>query len=252
MNNVKIIAHRGANKYAPQNTLPAFKRAADLGADGFETDVHLTKDGVPVLCHNYSINDTSNGLGTIASYTLEELKKFDFGKYFSPLFTGTRIPTLHEFLELVSASDIEVMNIELKRPKYKESGMVEKVVSAVKSHGLFNRLLISSFSPQILIEAKKLDPRCKTGFLYSPSQLREIFTHLIPVQFAKQIGADALHPMDIYVNKQYINAAHAAGIKVNIWTVNKEDAIAKFIKMGADGLITDCPDRVRKVLSTCK
>ena len=144
------------------------------------------------------------------------------------------------------------MNIELKKPRVKESGIVEKTMKAVKSHGLFNRLLISSFDPVLLIEAKKIDPRCQTGFLYSPPHLETLHGQLFPVRYAKHIGADALHPMDIYVNKQYIKAAHAAGIKVNIWTVNSEDAMCRFIEYGADGIITDCPDRVRKVLRTMK
>lgn len=252
MTDVKIIAHRGANKYAPQNTLPAFERAVELGATGFETDVHVTKDGVPVICHNYTINDTSNGIGSISSYTLDELKKFDFGTYFSSRFEGTKIPTLDEFLEFVAASAIEVMNIELKKPREKKSEIVEKTIKAVKEHGLFNRLLISSFDPKLLIEAKKIDPRCKTGFLYAPSHPETLHAHIFPVLFAKHIGADALHPMDIYVNKQYVKAAHSAGIKVNVWTVNNEASISRFIKAGVDGIITDCPDRVRKILRSIK
>ncbi len=107
----KIISHRGANRYAPQNTLPAFEKSIQLGVDGFETDVHMTRDGIPVICHNYTIEDTSNGMGSISTYTLDELKKFDFGSYFDPAFTGTRIPTLDEFLDLTAKSDIEIMNI---------------------------------------------------------------------------------------------------------------------------------------------
>ena len=85
-----------------------------LGVDGFETDIHLTKDGVPVVCHNYTINETSNGMGSIASYTFEDLRKLDFGSYYGPQFKGTKIPSLDEFLELVAQSDISVMNIEIK------------------------------------------------------------------------------------------------------------------------------------------
>ena len=98
----KILAHRGANKHAPQNTIPAFLKAIELGADGVENDVHLTKDGELVICHNYTIDETSDGKGNISDYTLEELKKFDFGSYFSPDFAGTKIPTLHEFLEIAN------------------------------------------------------------------------------------------------------------------------------------------------------
>lgn len=247
MTDVKIISHRGANKYAPQNTLPAFKKSIQLLADGVETDVHMTKDGVPVICHNYTINDTSNGMGTIASYTLEDLKKFDFGAYYSSTFRGTEIPTLDEFLELIASSDIEIMNIELKKPRANETDIVKKTIAAVKAHGLFDRLLISSFSSTLLTEAKKLDPRCKTGYLYSPNNFYSPFQLLNPIGFAKKIGADALHPMDIYVGPLYVKMAHAQGIKVNVWTVNSDFAIKRLIKCGVDGIITDCPDKVWQI-----
>ncbi len=252
MNQIKIISHRGANKYAPQNTLPAFQKSIQLCADGVETDVHMTKDGVPVICHNYTINDTSNGMGTIASYTLEEIKKFDFGAYYSPTFKGTPIPTLDEFLDLIASSDIEIMNIELKTPRERESDIVKKTITAVKEHGLFDRLLISSFSSKLLIEAKKIDPRCKTGYLYSPNNFHSPLQLANPVGYAKKIGADALHPIEFYVGPLYVKAAHANGIKVNAWTVNNEFSIRRLIKCGVDGIITDCPDKVRSIMNSMK
>lgn len=252
MNSVKIISHRGANKYAPQNTLPAFERSIQLGADGFETDVHMTKDGVPVICHNYTINDTSDGMGSIATYTLEELKKFDFGSYYSPKFRGTKIPTLDEFLELVATSDIEIMNIELKSPRAKETDIVEKTIEAVRAHKLFDRLLISSFDSKLLVRAKEIDDSCKTAFLYHPNSPDSAKMLFYPISFAKKIKVDALHPMDVYVNSAYVKAAHNAGLKVNVWTVNKESKIEKMIKLGVDGIITDCPDRVRTVMRRMK
>ena len=96
MAQIHVIAHRGANIYAPQNTMPAFQRALEIGVDGFETDVHLTQDGKLVLCHNYTIDKTSNGKGSISQMTLGKLKTYDFGSYFSPKFADTRIPALKE------------------------------------------------------------------------------------------------------------------------------------------------------------
>ena len=125
----KIIAHRGSNKEAPQNTLPAFRRAIAEGTDGFETDVHVTKDGALVICHNYTIDATSDGRGEITSYTLGELKLFDFGSYFSDEFKGTPLPTVDEFLELVGPTDAEIINIELKSPRQSESGIVKKTLA---------------------------------------------------------------------------------------------------------------------------
>lgn len=247
MDNIKIISHRGANMYAPQNTIHAFRRSLELSANGFETDVHLTADGVPVICHNYTIDETSNGKGAIASMTLNELLQYDFGGYYSRIYKDTKIPTLDEFLELVAGSDIEVMNIELKTPKDGNLDIVAKTIDAVKEHGLFDRLLISSFSDEILVKAKEIDENCKTGYLYCPKFFkREVYKD--HVKFAKSIKADALHPMHIHVNKKYVELAHEAGIKVNPWTVNSEKKIRKMIECKVDGIITDCPDGVKTVM----
>ena len=128
---VKVIAHRGSNKKAPQNTLPAFRQAIAEGTDGFETDVHLTKDKKLVICHNYTIDDTSNGVGNITSYTLGELKKFDFGSYFGNDFANTPLPTLDEFLDLVKDTDAEIINIELKSQKDRSTEIVRRVQNGV-------------------------------------------------------------------------------------------------------------------------
>ena len=249
MSKIRILAHRGANVYAPQNTLPAFQRGLELGADGFETDVHLTKDGQLVLCHNYSIDKTSNGKGVIAQMTLDTLRGYDFGSYFSPKFAGTPIPTLAEFLTLVADSSVSVLNIELKSPKENETSIVRDTIAAVKEFDLFDRLLISSFDPALLVEAKRIDPQTKTGFLYSPNSkvtfkilLRNMLT------LAKELHVDALHPFSMYVTKSLVDAAHAAGMDVNVWTVNGPKSIQRMAALGVEGIITDYPDVARGVL----
>lgn len=248
MSYVNIIAHRGANRYAPQNTMPAFERAAELGADGFETDVHLTKDGIPVICHNHTINETSNGMGSVASYTFEELRKLDFGSYYAPEFKGTLIPSLDEFLELSKQADIEVMNIELKGPKNKKTDVVPAIIDAVKRHNLSDRLLISGFDTYLLKAAKEYDHKVRIAYLYGFPHCDNYPNMLFPIAHAKKIGAYALHPMGIFVNKAYVKSAHREGIKVNAWTVNSEDRIRFMIDSGVDGIITDCPDRAMNIL----
>lgn len=244
----KIISHRGANRYAPQNTMPAFRRSLDLGVDGFETDVHVSKDGHIVICHNYDVNATSNGMGRISSMTLAQLRELDFGSYYSSAFRNTKIPVLSEFLELVNKSDISIMNIELKSPRERETGIVKKTIDAVKEYGLFDRLLISSFDPALLVECKQIDPACKTGFLYSPNTVYNNFRWLHPISYAKSIGADALHPMYIYVNRSYVKMAHKAGLAVNVWTCDSTRIIKKMLRCGVDGIITDNPDRVKSII----
>lgn len=248
MSECRIITHRGANKYAPQNTIPAFQRAVEIGTDGFETDVHITKDGKIVLCHNYTIDETSSGKGDIASKTLSELKSYDFGSYFSKKFVKTEIPTIDEFLSFVETTDISVLNIEIKSPKENETAIVRETIKAVKEHNLFDKLLISSFDPKLLVEAKQIDSKCKTGFLYAPNHLITYTMFWRPVDFAKSIKADALHPQFLYVSEDYVKKAHNAGIMVNPWTVDDPIFIDKMIRCGVDGIITDLPDVVGGML----
>ena len=244
-----VISHRGANKVSPQNTIEAFKKAIQFRADGFETDVHLTSDGVPVICHNYTIDKTSDGKGAIASNTLDYLKRFDFGSYFHHSYKGVEIPTLEEFLTLCEKANLKVLNIEIKSPKNKDYVIVDKILDAVKAHGLFDKLLISSFDPDLLVYIKDKDENCKTGFLYSPDKpitYKRVLGN--EIGFAKSIDADALHPHQMFVTQKLIDDAHENGIMVNPWTVNKEKDIIKLVKMGVDGVITDVPNIAKRLI----
>ena len=245
-----VISHRGANHIAPQNTLAAFRKSIGFNVEGVETDVHLTKDGIPVICHNYTVDKTSDGKGEINSHTLDELKSFDFGSYFHHTYKGTKIPTLEEFLSLMETAKLKIMNIEIKSPKDKDYSIVEKVIEAVKAHNLFDRLLISSFDADLLVKVKDTDEKCKTGFLYSPDKILALKMWNRAVDFAKSIGADALHPHQVYVNREYVEQAHENGIMVNPWTINKEKDIRKMIEFGVDGVITDVPNIAKEIIAS--
>lgn len=247
--NCKVISHRGANLHAPQNTLPAFEKSLEIGVDGFETDIHVTIDGVPVVCHNYDIDETSDGKGFIAEKTLEELRSYDFGSYFNKKFAGTKIPTLDEFLTLCEGADIEVLNIELKSPKQKESGIVAKTIEAVKAHGLFDKLIISSFDSALLAEAKQIDNSCKTGLLYCVKDFCSPKVLYNADGLAAQLHADALHPHFLHVTPLYVRRAHKRGIKINVWTVDNA-AVARWVLLcGVDGIITNNPELIKKVIA---
>lgn len=244
----KVIAHRGSNKVAPQNTLPAFRQAIAEKTNGFETDVHLSKDGVPVICHNYTIDATSDGVGAVSSFTLAELKKFDFGGYYSAKFKNTPLPTLDEFIALVAPTNTDIINIELKYEKGRTGELVRKTLECVKKYGVLDRTLISSFSPNILKTVKEIDARCKTAFLYPTNHIMTCRPVYNPFFIAKRVGADIIHPASFVVTKPLVKIAHKFGMKVNVWTVNDEATVKFLLSCGVDGIITDCPEKVRRII----
>lgn len=243
-----VISHRGSNRIAPQNTLPAFRQSILYGTDGFETDVHLSADGVPVICHNYEVDDTSDGTGEITSILLEDLKELDFGVKFHHSYKGTRLPTLEEFLNLSEKANLKILNIEIKPPKNKQYDVVTKTLEAVKAHGLYDKLIISSFDPDALVFAKDVDETCKTAFLYCPNRFSSLKYFKHAVDFVKGIGADALHPHKAYITKKYVYEAHEAGLMINPWTINTEREIRHCLDCGVDSVITDVPGFAKKII----
>ena len=245
-----IIAHRGANKRAPQNTLPAFAKALELGADGFESDVHLTKDGVPVICHNGTIDATSDGTGKISDMTLAQLKEKDFGLYFSREFINTKIPTLDEFLELVQGKGLKILNIELKMEKddARREELVKKTLDAVNAYGLNESLIISSFCPKILKLVKANSPECKTAYLYPHGWLKSSQGFFPPIKKMLDLGCAAAHPHYFCIRGNFVRHCHDSGLDVNVWTVDEAERIRQMLAAGVDSIITDCPDRVRYIV----
>ncbi len=244
-----VLAHRGANKVAPQNTLPAFQKALDFCADGLETDVHLSMDGHIVICHNYTIDETSNGTGRVDEMTLSQLKGFDFGSYFSDEFKGVTLPTLPELLDLTKS--MKLINIEIKPPQ-KDCDLVKKVVETIHEYGIVENSIVSCFDPECIRLVKEIDKNVKTGLLYEDDELgREIIAFGV-AKYCKQLNADAAHPHRKLITHKEVIDLHDLGIAVNPWTVNKEEEIVRFTQWGCDALISDVPDYCLKVLEGIK
>lgn len=237
-----VYAHRGGTVHAPQNTLAAFESAYRIGADGVETDVHPTRDGEVVVCHNYFLSEASNGKGLVYKRTLAELRKLDFGIKYAEEFKGTRIPTLDEFLAHAARFDTGTLNIEIKIPRVRGTDIVRKTVEAVRRHGLTDRLVISSFDHRILAQAKRLEPRCRTAYLSPTPALVNILHMLTPLKTAKSVNADCYHPSILFTSARQIRRAHAMGLEVNVWTINSPKDMQKSLRYGADGIITDDPE----------
>jgi len=241
MSKAIVIAHRGASGYAPENTIAAFNKALDMKADGIEIDVHLSKDGYVVVSHDEKLGRTSNGSGFIKDFTLEELKKLDFGSWFSSEYANERIPTLEEVLCLLRDKDI-LLNIEVKNNTIIYEGIEKAVVDLVRKYEMAEKIIISSFNHYCLKEVKRLAPELKIGLLYSERLYK-------PGDYAKAVGAEAIHPYYLSINSDSINNCKKNGILINAWTINNPDQMKEAVLSGIDGIITNYPDIAKDVIS---
>lgn len=221
-----IVAHRGANQRAPQNTIPAFKEAIRNGADGVEFDVQMSKDGVLVICHNFTVDETSNGTGKVVDKTFEELRSLDFGSWFAEAYKGTQIPTLEETLDCVK--DMKVINVEIKKaPEAIKREVVEKTVETVKRMGLERKVVFSSFDFSMIDIIKEIDSSLNCGLLYAPKETDCYDKRLWRFRFievAKGHKADAMHPFFALTKWPvlYTSICHLFGLKVNIWGIGRK------------------------------
>ena len=239
--NTKIFAHRGAAGYAPENTLEAFELAVKMGAHGIELDVHISKDGELVVTHDEQIERVSNGFGYVKDLTLRELKALDFNRT-HPEYLHAKIPTLKEILELIAPTDLGI-NIELKNSLIEYPDLERRVVELAAGIIPLERILFSSFNHQSMARMKELDSQLYCGLLYEASLIQ-------PWKYAEKLQMNALHPhfSQVITPGGFCRDAHDAGIQVNTWTVDEEQDILKTLKEGVDILITNYPDRVRKLL----
>ena len=239
----KILGHRGANRRAPQNTIPAFQAAIDHGADGVEFDVQMSSDGVLVICHNFTVDETSDGTGYVNEHTFEELRAMDFGSWFGEEFKGTQIPTLEETLDCVK--DMEILNVEIKHPSKNKLEVVQKTYDMVREKGLLEKVIFSSFDFDVISILKHIDPDCTCGLLYDPVPEELFDKRLLRNEYltvASDYKADALHPYFKLVNypKAYIRKCHEAGLMINVWGISKESDLEKYKDRNLDIIITDC------------
>jgi glycerophosphoryl diester phosphodiesterase len=231
-----ILGHRGASAYAPENTLAAFRRALELGADGFELDVTLSADGVPVVIHDDTVDRTTDGNGAVAELSVARLKTLDAGRWRGPQFAGERLPTLEEVFTEFGAQ--AVINIELKRDASPARELAAKVVSLIRAHRLGSRVVVSSFYYDNLRRVKQLDPALPVGLLYSPDEPWRVVRAVL----RPEVRAEAHHPHFCMFNALTRRWYRAAGRRVNVWTVNAEADLRRLIRLGVDGVITDRPD----------
>ena len=220
-----VIAHRGASKDAPENTLAAFRLAVEQGADMIETDLQITTDGEIPLFHDHEIAGAP-----IAKLSLAELRE-----------RAPDVPTLQEALDAVG--ERIPFNLELKsHPDYPYPELPEMVLAEVRARGLLDRTLFSCFYDPALARLRELAPDARIGLLISRR------SNLGVVERTRKLGAEAVHPELAIASAELTDELHGAGLRVNVFTVDDETEQRRLHGQGVDGLFTNVPARLRRLL----
>ncbi|MCT4509771.1 MAG: glycerophosphodiester phosphodiesterase [Tepidibacter sp.] len=236
---IKNFAHRGFSGKYPENTMLAFEKAIEIGADGVELDVQLTKDEQVVIIHDETVNRTTGGEGRVQDYTYEELSKLDASYIYTGKYGINKIPTLREYCEFVKDKDI-VTNIELKTGIFEYLGIEEKVWDLIKEYKLEEKVIISSFNHFSILRMKKIAPNLKYGLLSE--------TWLIDAgKYTHNMGVQCYHPLFRNLTNEVVKEIKQYGIEINTYTVNTEEDVRNLINKGIDIVIGNFPDMVNKV-----
>jgi glycerophosphoryl diester phosphodiesterase len=230
-----ILAHRGDSAHAPENTLPAFERAVQRGADGVELDVKLSADGEVVVSHDPTVDRTTGGHGRLSDLSMSELSRLDAGASFSEEFRGTRLPRLGEVFEAIGGKCI--INVELTNAANPFDAVVEKVCELVRHYGLQDRILFSSFFGNQLRTAARLLPEVPRGLL-ALAGWKGAWARSFQFMFG---DFQALHPNLADVNPAQVSRVHQLKRQILVYTVNQPEEIARLKEWGADGIFTDDP-----------
>ncbi|MBV7327577.1 glycerophosphodiester phosphodiesterase [Chloroflexi bacterium TSY] len=233
-----IFAHRGAREAAPENTLPAFAKALEMGVDGIELDVQCSSDGELVVIHDFDVDKTTNGVGPVSQFAVAELLKLDAGSHFDPAYSDIRIPRFVDVLDLVQ--DRCIINVEIKSRDAKGGPEVEPLVELIQTRNLYEQVIVSSFNPPTLIKMRWTDPKVSLGLLY----FEPLPSYLQKAWFSPIIAPEALHPHHTLIDQEWLGQAKADGYSVNTWTVNDLDEAQRLAKLGVDVIMTDVPDQL--------
>jgi glycerophosphoryl diester phosphodiesterase len=252
-----VIGHRGFAEAAPENTLPSFELALDVGADLVELDFRLSKDGVPVVVHDRTLDRTTNARSRwrrrripVASKTAAELATLDAGAWFDPKFAGAGIPRLADALDIIQARGVALIE--------RKAGAAADCIALLRQKGLINRVIVQSFDWHFLLAFHEAEPAQVLGALGPPAVLAN---GRRPAAVFKRLSARWLDELrktgakiavwDRRVSKGAIHLAHERGLKVWVYTVNETKLARRLLHLGVDGIITNNPVRIKSLqLST--
>ncbi len=229
-------AHRGASQYAPENTMPSFDLGLSMGANGIETDLQVTKDGQLVLFHDDTIDAKSNGSGTIAEHTYEQLLQLDFGAWKDARFADTKILLFEQFAKKFLPLSL-TFAIELK-----VTGIAEQALAIMQQYGNMDNIYVSSFQYEALQEARAVDPNVKLTWLIK-EPINE--TNLARL---KAINGTQISPRATLVDAAQIKLARAAGCEVRLWGVTDPELMCKVYELDTDGMTVNFPDKLTELM----
>ena len=247
----KIIGHKGAAGYAPENTLAGIQVAMDMGADMIEVDVHFTADNEVILFHDENVSRTTNGSGLVHEFTLAEIKQLDAGSKFSPAFAGEQVPTLREALELIHGKMECIIDIKSKGHEFYD-GFAERIVEVIDSLGAQEWTVIQSYDEEYLEHAYVIDSTIRMKKI----MMGEDEAHLLAFYINAKSFTDhrqthefytTLNPHFSTLSQRRIFRFHARNYKVYTYVVNERIDMIKMLNMAVDGIITDYPDRAVEI-----
>jgi glycerophosphoryl diester phosphodiesterase len=250
------VAHRGASGYAPEHTMASYELGREVKADYIEIDLQMTKDGVLVAMHDTTVNRTTNGTGSVADLTLEQIKELDAGSWFNERnpdkakdeYVGLKVPTLEEIFERFGRSTNYY--IETKSPAI-YPGMEEELLKLIDQYNLTgvngrsSKVLIQSFYPASLQLIHEMNPNVPLVQLLSrPALGAEADAELAQIkEYAVGVG-----PSFARVNEEYVQKVRAEGLQIHPYTVNTKENMRRALDWGVNGVFTDYPDLFAEVI----
>lgn len=234
----QIFAHRGARVVAPENTLPAFAKALEMGVAGIELDVHCSRDQKLAVIHNFSVNKTTNRRGAVSQYSATQMAEMDAGSYFDPAYAGTGIPTLDQVFDLVGNRCLINVEIKSNSPTGGEEAAI--LAEMIQQRKLYEQVIVSSFNAITLIRLHAIDPKIQLGYLY----YLPMPYFLLDAWFTSIMQPSALHPYHRLIDEELMTYAHKKGCAVNTWTVNELSDAQRLTALGVDVIMSDVPDQI--------
>jgi glycerophosphoryl diester phosphodiesterase len=247
-----IIGHRGSSAVAPENTIAAFARTMRDGADGFEFDVRLAGDGVPVVIHDSTLGRTGRQPGAVAQLSSAQLQQINVGLWFNqrhpraarPEYDTETMPTLEQVFDLVqSQGTAQILYLEMKSDEDQSNPLAAAVVSLIQDCHFRDRVIVESFNLDAIAEVKRLDSQIRTGALFEPRLERpmSLLRKMKTVDLAVAAGADEIALHHSLASRRVVDKALQAGLPVVVWTVDNPTWLKRALSMGITALITNDP-----------